>query len=43
MEWTDGGKYEGTWKWGVASGHGKFFYPDGDYYEGNWTNNMANG
>jgi hypothetical protein len=32
--WPDGAKYEGMWRFNVASGRGKFHHIDGDVYDG---------
>ena len=41
--WTNGSRYEGFWKEGVAHGKGQLIHLDGDLYMGEWKNDMANG
>lgn len=36
MEWKDGCKYEGLWKYSRPSGTGKFIYKNGEGYSGDW-------
>ena len=43
MYWSDGSKYEGTFKDDQISGKGRLIHPKGDYYEGEFENNKANG
>ena len=41
--WSDGSRYEGLWKNGMANGYGRLIHASGDVFEGDWLDDMANG
>ena len=41
--WTDGSKYEGSWKCDKANGKGRLIHADGDVYSGDWLDDKAHG
>ena len=43
MIWQNGSKYEGSWTYSMANGHGRLIHSDGDMYEGEWLNDKTNG
>ncbi|MCH8554238.1 MAG: hypothetical protein LAT76_03710, partial [Schleiferiaceae bacterium] len=40
---TDGSRYEGSWRSDARNGFGVMYYPDGSRFEGQWKNNRMEG
>jgi hypothetical protein len=36
MKYSNGDKYEGSWRNGMRSGDGVYYYYNGDKYTGSW-------
>jgi len=39
--WPDGSRYDGNWKDGIMTGHGRLIHIRGDVYTGQWKNDKA--
>jgi hypothetical protein len=41
--WSDGSRYDGFWRDGMANGYGKLVHAESDFEKGEWTEDKAYG